>query len=404
MTTRADLTPKEIDELRGSLARKLAGGAAIPTLPEVAMEILRLVGDKNAGLRDFSDVIKTDQALTGKLLKLSNSAYFAQSKPVTDLNRALVLLGIERLKAIALGFRLADTIGCTEDRAKRLWNVALFRAWFSLRLAEEVEATKAGEAFISGLLLDVGEWFMPQLASDAYELVGPGTNPPARRYRLELEHLPFTHTDVADAIGRVWKLPEVLRTPIVEHHNAAATVKEGGDLLRAIAHFAGQLSLDPNNIDELSKGQARVGERLLDIPVERVLELVSMAREDYDGTASMFSKVLTDELSSESLERQAREALVDVASEMIEDELERTGADASGIRVTVGPLTYAIQPTEHASAVQVLISDSSGTQLMTEQVDPSAFTPAQLRTKLLADRATDQEFASLFDSIQRIAA
>lgn len=399
--TRADYSAKQIEELRVQLARKLDGGATIPTLPEIAMEILRLVGDKNAGLNDFSDVIQADQSLTGKLLKLSNSAYFAQQKPVTNLKRALVLLGIERLKAIALGFRLADSIGGGQERSKRLWNVALFRAWLSLRVAEELDVSRSGESFIAGLLLDVGEWFMPDMLEDAYTVVGAETNSPARRYRIETENLPFNHVDVADAIARCWKLPDELRTPIVEHHTPALTVAEGGDIVRAVAYWTGQMALDPAQQSDPSSGQLRIGERLFDIRNERLAELVTYAREDFEGTQQMFAKVLSDQLSAGDIERQARSALVDVTADLVEDALV---SDQPAIEVQVGSLTYAIESAADPDAVQVYISDASGAKLMSEQISPSSLTPAQLRTRLMLDRASDDEFASLYDSIQRIAA
>ena len=76
-------------------------------MPQVAARLLELAADPNAQIRDYVDAIKTDWALTGRVLRLANSAFYAQRQPVTRLDRALIVLGVERAKAICLGFYLS---------------------------------------------------------------------------------------------------------------------------------------------------------------------------------------------------------------------------------------------------------------------------------------------------------
>jgi HD-like signal output (HDOD) protein len=70
------------------------GDSSVPTLPEVAVKVVQLVGNPHASLKDFVEVVQNDQALTARLLRTANSALYAQRQPVTQLQRAMVLLGL----------------------------------------------------------------------------------------------------------------------------------------------------------------------------------------------------------------------------------------------------------------------------------------------------------------------
>ena len=127
--------------------------------------MIQMCGDPEVSLKELVGVVKSDPALAAKVLGLVNSAYFGQRKPVTDLQRAGVLLGLGRLKALALGFHLARSAsgeGCSEA-ARRGWAFGLYRAWAGFHAAEVVCPGVSGEAFVVGLLCDAGEALMGEL-------------------------------------------------------------------------------------------------------------------------------------------------------------------------------------------------------------------------------------------------
>src|SRR5205085_6937921 len=105
MKPRTTITAAELAELYDRLDRQL-DRIGLETQPRVAVRLLELVAREDSQLKDYNEAIRTDAALTGRLLRLANSAYFAQRAPVTKLERALVLLGIQRVKAVSLGFHL----------------------------------------------------------------------------------------------------------------------------------------------------------------------------------------------------------------------------------------------------------------------------------------------------------
>jgi HD-like signal output (HDOD) protein len=136
MKPRSALTPPEVVELQAEIDRRLTG-LGLPTQPAVAARILALVANPDAGLKQYADVLRHDAALTGRLLRLANSAYFAQIKPVTTIERSCVLLGLERLKAVSLGFYLSRAAATDPNHvlSRRVWTQSVLRACLAAEMA-----------------------------------------------------------------------------------------------------------------------------------------------------------------------------------------------------------------------------------------------------------------------------
>ena len=97
----------EVQQLRAEvIARK-----NLPTMPTVLARILQLVEGESANGRELIDVIEHDQALTAKMLRLANSAFFGQSRRVATIPRAVVLLGFSTVRNLALAIKVWDSLG-----------------------------------------------------------------------------------------------------------------------------------------------------------------------------------------------------------------------------------------------------------------------------------------------------
>src|SRR5712664_2317647 len=95
----------------------------LPTIPAVLATILQLSDSVDANGKDLIAVIEKDQALTGKMLRLANSAFFGQSRRVATIPRAVMLLGFSTVRNLALGVKVWDTIahGIPSERLEELW-------------------------------------------------------------------------------------------------------------------------------------------------------------------------------------------------------------------------------------------------------------------------------------------
>src|SRR2546426_133282 len=96
----------------------------LPTIPTVLAKILQLLDNETASGKDLIGVLERDQALTGKLLRLANSAFFGQSRRVATIPRAVVLLGFSTVRNLALSVKVWETLGAgiARGRLDELWN------------------------------------------------------------------------------------------------------------------------------------------------------------------------------------------------------------------------------------------------------------------------------------------
>lgn len=294
MTRRKDLSAKQIDALIERLRARLAG--MLPeTQPEVAARLLELVEDPEAGPADFAEVVRHDPTLSGKLLRAANSAMFAQRSPVTTVERACVLLGLQRIRALALGFYLAKNAQAgPTDLSRRIWGESVFRACLASTLGLACAPGSSAEAFLIGLMLDTGIPLLRQLSGPAYDKVIEASSTPGDLYRNEMEVMPCTHVDVVSALCRSWELPDILRKPIERHHQRPPIGDDATTQTRLhqIAFIVGELDL--RSVDEqIEPPQALSPEasRILSIDGERLKQSVDLAAEEYATLIDIFGEV-----------------------------------------------------------------------------------------------------------------
>ncbi len=111
--------------------RQLFAKAKMPSSPALAARILELAEDPDSTVDQFADLIQMDPALAARLLRMTNSAAFGQRQQVTTIQRAVSLLGINRVRTVSLGFQLVGHLGrlggCPFDM-KQFWQHSLLRA------------------------------------------------------------------------------------------------------------------------------------------------------------------------------------------------------------------------------------------------------------------------------------
>jgi HD-like signal output (HDOD) protein len=405
---RCELTARDVDELHARIRRRL-GDTSVPTLPHVAMEVIRLVGDQNSSIQQFEETIQADQALTGRVLRVANTAHFAQEKEVTTLRRATVLIGLQRIKAIALGFHLGAAVDDrTLERHKSMWTVSLYRGWLALRLAEKLRSDVAGEAFIISFMGDVGIPLMSRLVGDGYEPVVGQWEAPGAMFLREYNELPLTHVDVAAVLCRLWKLPESLALPICLHHNPAppADPSDPGSVRRAIAYAVGSMHLTPSDFDgnrlpDIRKARG-VMHRLLRLTPDELGACAKEAIQDFDATRDLFRHLIDGKVDLESVMAQAGAHLCESA----EPDLQRKTAPTKRVPIArLGAAQLRIEAEPAAGGrVRLLVMGEAGAHLLSEEVEPAALTQERLREMLASPDARDEELERVVNAVRRLAA
>ena len=147
-----------MNDITSRVEQIAARAAALYSRPTVALEIVRLTNEPQVDPRVLKELLEKDPALTCKVLRVVNSSFYGLRREVADLNQALTVLGNKPLRLLVLGFSLPDEL-FTEVAGEQLqwyWRTTLTRAVAARQLATELWQEEGDEAFIAGMMQDIG--------------------------------------------------------------------------------------------------------------------------------------------------------------------------------------------------------------------------------------------------------
>lgn len=196
----------------------------LPTIPPVLAGIVALIDSDTAGARKLVELIERDQSLTAKLLRLANSAFFGQSRRVSTVPRAILLLGFTTVRNLALGVKVWEALGgdVARKRLEELWAHAVVTGVCAKALTARLRLCDPDEAFTAGLLHDVGRLVIAVRFRDLYwETVG-GASESEPVERLEQATFGVDHAEVGGWLLEAWNLPPLIVEAVRQHHGDEA--------------------------------------------------------------------------------------------------------------------------------------------------------------------------------------
>lgn len=210
-------------EIKQALPEKLNNVKSFPTLPKVAFKIFNIAKDPSSSTEDLTEVIKNDPALTLKLLKIVNSAFYGFPQEVETIKRAVVILGREEIKNIAFGLSLAKAIDIKPVdglyHPNTLWHHLMGTALICRQLYRRFEGHEAPGLFTAGLLHDFGKIFLVSHYPVLYgQLHLEATQYNIPLYELEEECFGMNHALIGKYIASTWNFPEALIQAVAYHH------------------------------------------------------------------------------------------------------------------------------------------------------------------------------------------
>lgn len=209
----------------------------LPSLPAVAMRVVELTQDQHISMRALAETIQNDQALTAKVLKTVNSSLFGLRQKCSSINQAIIMLGLSAVKTLALGFSLVSAIkdSAADFDLKEHWRRSLFTAVAAKTIASKAGIGNQEEAFLSGLLQDVGVVALLQTLGAEYTATIAKANGDHRLFsKIELDTYQIQHADLGAMLAQRWKLPDTLVMPIKYHDRPTAAPAEHSSLCRAV--------------------------------------------------------------------------------------------------------------------------------------------------------------------------
>lgn len=220
---------------------ELVGGLGnLVTLPDVYVRCRALLDDPNSSMQDLGDVIRQDPALTARLLRIANSAFFGFATKIETVPRAITLMGTRQLHNLILATSVARAFSSIPDSVVNMaafWWSSVYCGVASRLLAVRCHVLDTERLFVAGLLRDVGHLVMyqqiPDQARDAQIRAAELQQP---LHVVEREMLGFDYADVGAALMREWGLPRGLEEVVSLHTQPGAA--EAFALETAIVHLA----------------------------------------------------------------------------------------------------------------------------------------------------------------------
>lgn len=216
------------------------------TLPHVALRLSKLLSDEGSRIQEFEDLIKMDPVLVSRLLRMVNSPYFGVRENIKTITRAIVFMGVKNLRNLVVVEGLKDAFrensGKQAFSRERLWLHCVAVSICSQSIVERIFGRRGEDAFLCGILHDIGLIVEDQTASEllakTWETAASDSRPlPA----VEREIIGTDHCELGALLAADWNLPEEVQKGIRKHH--ALEEAEGPGSLIGVIRLAEFIAL-----------------------------------------------------------------------------------------------------------------------------------------------------------------
>jgi len=192
----------------------------IPASLVIATEIQRLVADPKSSVEQIGNVLRNDPAMTAKVLKLANSAIFAQSKRIVSINQAIATLGLGEFSKLTSTITFLNAFTSRYINYQKYWLHSLATAFIAVKINDQCKASINSERlFTGGILHDIGIMILDIYYSDIYKKVFDiALNKKIELSVVEESVLGITHAEVGAIMLKKWGLPDQITDIILCHH------------------------------------------------------------------------------------------------------------------------------------------------------------------------------------------
>lgn len=194
----------------------------LPAFPAVATRLLRLLNDSNASYSEFAEVIEGDPSFAWELLKAANSPLFGLPFEVVDIQYAVAIVGVERVKGLVMAIAMSQQFrhAFRERKLVSCWKHCLAAAHFCANLSFHYDVD-SGLAYTAGLLHDLGRIALMTAFPGKYAaLIEESASRQVDIRELELQFFEIDHCTAGATMMLVWQLPANLMDVCLRHHRS----------------------------------------------------------------------------------------------------------------------------------------------------------------------------------------
>lgn len=299
------------------LIRRITQCPNLPSLPAVAVQVLELTQQADVNLAELARLISKDPALAGKILRTVNSSFYGRSQIVGTISHALVILGLQSVKTLVLGFSLVAHLNTDKQKGfdyLAYWRRSIYAATAARTLAAKVGIVQQEEAFLAALLQDIGMLALDRVLGPEYGQLCAGVVAHADLPAAETAALSMNHAQVGELLARQWKLPPLLAVPIAAHLSPADVLDPPLRKLTELVALAGTcadvfVGATAASTINLVRRRFKDLYDLSEPACDAILEEVARNTRD---VANLFEINIGPGLSFEDVLKRANEALVEI--------------------------------------------------------------------------------------------
>jgi diguanylate cyclase (GGDEF)-like protein len=293
---------------------RLKAQVDFPSPSRVATEIIALARDPDIEMAKVAQAVGRDPAMTAKILRIANSAFYAQRRPSQNLRQALVIIGLNAALTLALSFSLVSSMRALRPVGidyPRFWRRILLAATAARAFGESIKVGHAEDIFLAALLQDMAVLALDRASRDFYaKLKQPSTHSDWIAY--EVEQLGRDHAGYSAMLLKSWNLPERICKTVEASHEPqkldattdegrfARCVALGSDLAEAVV---------ASDRARLVAALAQRADKLLGMNNETFTEVVTRILSLIPETEALYETSILDADDAENLMAEAREML-----------------------------------------------------------------------------------------------
>ncbi|GAB4373611.1 MAG: hypothetical protein Kow0042_17610 [Calditrichia bacterium] len=230
-----DYFVKELEDIR-----------EVPTLPQVAFQLIALISDEKSSMREISNLIEDDPPLVAKILRIVNSGYYHLRNDIKNIRQAVVILGLEELRNVIFALSVFSTFYHVKESEYfsflRFWKHSAATGKIAVAINKYLGIELPHSTFISGLLHDFGRLILQLYFREEYEKVFAHCISNNRQLvQAEKEVMGFGHDEAGYWLAQKWNLPDYLSDIILNHHQIRPGEVAKNPLL-AIIHIADRIT------------------------------------------------------------------------------------------------------------------------------------------------------------------
>ena len=217
---------------------------SMPALPLTVNKVLEVCRKQEPTAIELNKIISLDPILTGRVIKLVNSAYYALTQECTSIVKAVIMLGINTIKNVALSTAVvpmvsqyANALKDTPLKIEGFWKHSIAVGITAKMIARnsKIESNKIEEYFIAGLLHDIGKLIMNiNLPEDYLKALKISDEKKIPLYKAEYMIMQINHSEIGQLLAEKWGISGQIKSAIINHHADQSLIEEHEHLIHSI--------------------------------------------------------------------------------------------------------------------------------------------------------------------------